>query len=199
MKIADRPPVVMVEGHGSWLWDEDGKRYLDFVQGWAVNCLGHSPARSSSRRSTSQARRLINCSPAFYNEQMARLATLLAERDRARAGVLLQQRRRGQRGRDQAGAEVGRAPPRRRATRSSRWITASTAARSPRWPPRASRAGTTLFEPKVPGFPKVPLGDLDAVRARDHAADRGGHARADPGRGRRAPGGRRLPARARAR
>jgi len=43
MKVADRPPVVMVEGHGSWLQDEEGKTYLDFVQGWAVNCLGHSP------------------------------------------------------------------------------------------------------------------------------------------------------------
>ena len=41
MKITDRPPVVMVEGHGSWLRDEDGKSYLDFVQGWAVNALGH--------------------------------------------------------------------------------------------------------------------------------------------------------------
>ena len=45
MKVADRPPVVMVEGHGSWLQDEEGKTYLDFVQGWAVNCLGHSPVR----------------------------------------------------------------------------------------------------------------------------------------------------------
>ena len=43
MKITDRPPVVMIEGHGSRLRDEDGKTYLDFVQGWAVNCLGHSP------------------------------------------------------------------------------------------------------------------------------------------------------------
>ena len=40
MKVADRPPVVMVEGHGSWLQDEDGKTYLDFVQGWAVNSVG---------------------------------------------------------------------------------------------------------------------------------------------------------------
>jgi hypothetical protein len=43
MKIAERPAPVMVKGAGSWLWDRDGKRYLDFVQGWAVNCLGHSP------------------------------------------------------------------------------------------------------------------------------------------------------------
>jgi acetylornithine/succinyldiaminopimelate/putrescine aminotransferase len=39
MEITSRPPLVFVRGDGSWLWDHDGKRYLDFVQGWAVNCL----------------------------------------------------------------------------------------------------------------------------------------------------------------
>jgi 4-aminobutyrate aminotransferase-like enzyme len=43
MEITARPPVVFVRGEGSLLWDDSGKRYLDFVQGWAVNCLGHSP------------------------------------------------------------------------------------------------------------------------------------------------------------
>jgi acetylornithine/N-succinyldiaminopimelate aminotransferase len=69
----------MAEGRGSWLWDSEGKRYLDFVQGWAVNCLGHSPDVIVGALAT-QARRLINASPAFYNEPMAKLATLLAER-----------------------------------------------------------------------------------------------------------------------
>src|SRR5213592_1409288 len=67
MKVADRPSVVMVEGQGSWLWDREGKQYLDFVQGWAVNCLGHSP-RVIREALNSQAQRLINCSPAYYNE-----------------------------------------------------------------------------------------------------------------------------------
>ena len=39
MEITARPPIVFVRGEGSWLWDHTGKRYLDFVQGWAVNCL----------------------------------------------------------------------------------------------------------------------------------------------------------------
>ena len=43
MDIASRPPIVFVSGEGSWLTDADGRRYLDFIQGWAVNCLGHSP------------------------------------------------------------------------------------------------------------------------------------------------------------
>ena len=43
MDITARPPTVFVKGEGAWLWDDSGKRYLDFMQGWAVNCLGHSP------------------------------------------------------------------------------------------------------------------------------------------------------------
>ena len=43
MDITTRPQAVFVRGAGSFLWDNTGKRYLDFVQGWAVNCLGHSP------------------------------------------------------------------------------------------------------------------------------------------------------------
>src|SRR5215475_7391413 len=43
MNITARPQTVFVRGEGSYLWDDGGKRYLDFIQGWAVNCLGHSP------------------------------------------------------------------------------------------------------------------------------------------------------------
>lgn len=53
MDITERPPVTMMQGRGSWLTDHTGKRYLDFVQGWAVNCLGHSPpiiARALARK-----------------------------------------------------------------------------------------------------------------------------------------------------
>ena len=37
-----RQPVVIVRGEGTRVWDADGKEYLDFVAGWAVNNLGHS-------------------------------------------------------------------------------------------------------------------------------------------------------------
>ena len=43
MDITARPALVFTRGEGSWLWDGAGRRYLDFVQGWAVNCLGHCP------------------------------------------------------------------------------------------------------------------------------------------------------------
>ncbi len=76
MTITKRPPMVMVEGQGSWLTDSTGKRYLDFIQGWAVNSLGHAPTVISQAIS-SQATRLISPSPAFYNQQAVRLAVLL--------------------------------------------------------------------------------------------------------------------------
>ena len=72
MEITHRPPVVFVEGRGSWLRDQSGKRYLDFVQGWAVNCLGHCPDAVTTAI-VAQAGRLLNCSPAFYNGPMIRL------------------------------------------------------------------------------------------------------------------------------
>jgi len=77
MDITDRPPITMVEGRGSWLTDHTGKRYLDFVQGCAVNCLGHSPPVIVDAVAR-QAAQLINCSPAYYNAPMGRLAQLIA-------------------------------------------------------------------------------------------------------------------------
>ena len=77
MDITPRPPMVFVAGQGSWLTDSEGRSYLDFIQGWAVNSLGHSP-RPILEALARQAERLINCSPAFYNDQMIRLADLLA-------------------------------------------------------------------------------------------------------------------------
>ena len=43
MQIAVRPETVFEKGEGSWLYDSQGKKYLDFIQGWAVNTLGHCP------------------------------------------------------------------------------------------------------------------------------------------------------------
>src|SRR3989442_13605093 len=78
MKVTKRPSVQMVEGKGSWLRDEDGRTYLDFVQGWAVDCLGHAHPAMLQALST-QASRLISCSLSYYNAPVARLTTLVAE------------------------------------------------------------------------------------------------------------------------
>ena len=78
MYITNRPELVFTEGRGSWLTDHNGKRYLDFVQGWAVNALGHSNEGMIEALET-QARKLLNPSPAFYNEPMLRLSKQLTD------------------------------------------------------------------------------------------------------------------------
>src|SRR3546814_4788812 len=67
MEITSRPDLVFVRGQGSWLEDHAGKRYLDFVQGWAVNTLGHC-APEMRRALLEQSDKLMNPSPAFYNQ-----------------------------------------------------------------------------------------------------------------------------------
>src|SRR5688572_4090519 len=77
MFITRRPDVTFVRGEGSYLYDTKGRRYLDFIQGWAVNSLGHSPQLIRDALAE-QSSRIINVSPAYYNEPMCRLAALLA-------------------------------------------------------------------------------------------------------------------------
>src|SRR5258707_4157012 len=77
MFINHRPERTFVRGEGSWLHDADGRAYLDFVQGWAVNSLGHSP-RLIREALANQAAQVMNVNPAYYNEPMLRLADRLA-------------------------------------------------------------------------------------------------------------------------
>ena len=163
MNITERPPLVMVEGAGSWLWDRDGKRYLDFVQGWAVNSLGHSP-RVVLDALQAQGGRLINCSPAYFNEPMAELAARLAETTgldqvflcnsgaEANEGAIKLARKWGARHRAGAFEIITM-----HGGFHGRTLATMSASGKPGW--------DALFEPKVPGFRKVPLGDLGAVAA----------------------------------
>ena len=196
MKVAARPSIVMVEGRGSWLWDADGKRYLDFVQGWAVNCLGHSPRRHRARRSSAQARRLINASPAFYNEPMAKLATLIAEASGLADVFLCNSGAEANEGAIKLARKWGAQPSRRRL--------------------RDHHDGPRVPRPHAGDDVRVGQAGLGrrcssrrcraSRRCRSATSTRcaraitptdgGGDARADPGRGRRAHGDRRLPARA---
>lgn len=76
--ITSRPDIVFAEGRGSYLVDEQGRRYLDMVQGWAVNSLGHSPVLIAQALAA-QAQRLLNPSPAFFNRPLLDLAQRLVE------------------------------------------------------------------------------------------------------------------------
>src|ERR1700743_3173952 len=78
MDITARPQTVFVRGEGSWLWDDTGKRYLDFIQGWAVNCLGHAPS-CVAEAVAEQAKLLITQSPSYYNAASLNLAKALVD------------------------------------------------------------------------------------------------------------------------
>jgi acetylornithine/N-succinyldiaminopimelate aminotransferase len=73
-----RFPIVVTKGEGCWLWDMDGRRYLDFLSGIAVCNLGHAP-KSVVEGLTSQANRLFHVSNLFYTEVQIRAAELLVE------------------------------------------------------------------------------------------------------------------------
>ena len=73
-----RPDTVFVQGRGSWLSDEAGKRYLDLVQGWAVNSLGHAHPALVQALAT-QAGQLLSTSPAFHNRAALDLAQRLSQ------------------------------------------------------------------------------------------------------------------------
>jgi acetylornithine/N-succinyldiaminopimelate aminotransferase len=78
LKVTVRPNIVFTKGQGSYLWDRNNHKYLDFINGWAVNCLGHSP-KEITRVLTRQSKKLLNASPSFYNEEQLQFAELITK------------------------------------------------------------------------------------------------------------------------
>ncbi len=163
MKITPRPLPVMACGAGSFLWDEAGKRYLDFIQGWAVNSLGHA-APEVSAALAEQAARLVTPSPALHNRPQLELAELLvagsdfAQVHFANSGAEANEaavklaRKWGQLHRAGA-AEILTTD----GAFHGRTLAMMAASGKPNW--------DTMFPPRAPGFRRVPFGDLDATAA----------------------------------
>src|SRR5262245_14456938 len=78
MNTYNRLPLALVKGKGSYAWDADGKKYLDFFSGLAVNNLGHVPPQVV-RTLQKQARELWHVSNLFYTQPAAELAELLTK------------------------------------------------------------------------------------------------------------------------
>lgn len=163
MRTAVRPETVFVNGQGSWLWDSSGRRYLDFVQGWAVNALGHAPwviTDALARQST----RLLQAGPGFFNDQAIGLAAELKRLSglermffassgaEANEGAIKLARKWGQLFRGGASTILT-------FDNSFHGRTLATMAASGK--PGFDR----IFPPAVPGFVKLPYNDLAAVRA----------------------------------
>jgi acetylornithine/N-succinyldiaminopimelate aminotransferase len=163
MDITARPQTVFVQGQGSYLWDDTGKRYLDFIQGWAVNCLGHAPA-VMAEAVAAQAKRLITPSPAYYNDTSLKLAKALVDIGcfdqvffansgaEANEGAIKLARKYGavhKGGAFEIISFEGGFHGRTLATMSA----------------SGKKAFEPLFEPKVTGFKKAKLNDLESVKA----------------------------------
>ncbi|MBP6901393.1 MAG: aminotransferase class III-fold pyridoxal phosphate-dependent enzyme [Burkholderiaceae bacterium] len=163
MPLGPRPGHVFVRGSGSWLWDDQDRRFLDLVQGWAVNALGHAPpalAQAIGR----QAGQLLQAGPGFHNAAAAALATRLAELsglDRVFIGS--------------SGAEANEAAVKlaRKWGRQHRGGAANVISFGQSFHGRtlAMMAASgkpgfdAIFPPAVPGFVKCPYNDLAAVQA----------------------------------
>lgn len=163
MYITKRPDLVFVKGEGSWLIDHQGKKYLDFLQGWAVNCLGHSnPGMIAALNE--QAHKVINPSPAFYNEPMIRLADLLTANScfdkvffansgaEANEGAIKLARKWGKLHKSGAFEIITF-----KHGFHGRTLATMSASGKEGW--------DTMFAPQVAGFPKADLNDLDSVKA----------------------------------
>lgn len=160
---AKRPEIVMDRGEGMNLWDTDGKKYLDFIGGWAVTCLGHSP-KVITRALMEQSSRLVNASPTFYNKPMIQFAKMLTETScfnrvffatngaEANEGAIKLARK--------YGAKCLNGDYEIITTENSfhgRTLATMSATGKKQW--------NDLFAPKVPGFIHVPFNDIDSVIA----------------------------------
>jgi acetylornithine/N-succinyldiaminopimelate aminotransferase len=74
-----QPPVLMVRGEGPFLFDADGRRYVDFSGGLTVNAVGHAHPRLA-QAIADQAHRLGHISNLFYNDKTNALAAAVCER-----------------------------------------------------------------------------------------------------------------------
>jgi acetylornithine/N-succinyldiaminopimelate aminotransferase len=76
LQTYSRYPLVLARGKGVFLWDAEGKRYLDFVSGIGVNALGHAHPRVV-KAVREQVAKLIHVSNLYYHEYQGPLAERL--------------------------------------------------------------------------------------------------------------------------
>ena len=162
MNTYARLPVSFVRGEGVWLWDSEGRRYLDGLSGIAVNTLGHAHPRLTKALSE-QIGRLIHCSNVYQIPEQELLADKLCSLsgmqevffsnsgcEANEAAIKLARMYAHKRGIDSPAIIV--------MEKSFHGRTLATLSATGN---RKVQAG---FEPLVTGFVRVPYDDLDAIR-----------------------------------
>jgi acetylornithine/N-succinyldiaminopimelate aminotransferase len=163
MGTVRRQPVVIERGQGTRVWDTDGKEYLDFTAGWAVDCLGHS-APVMVEAISKQAATLIQTSNQFYTLPQLQLVEWLVKNSCLDKVFLCN-----------SGAEAneGAIKLARKYGRDSRngAVEIITAIDSFHGRTTGALAATgnanyqANFLPLMTGFVHVPFGDIDAIKA----------------------------------
>jgi acetylornithine/N-succinyldiaminopimelate aminotransferase len=165
MYITNRPPIVFTEGAGMVLTDHTGKHYLDYLQGWAVNCLGHAP-QCIADALAAQAKKVINPSPAFFNAPSIQLASLLTQHSCFDRVFFANSGAEANEGAIKLARKYGRMHPAASGARRyeiitfdhsfhGRTLATMSASGKPGW--------DTMYAPQVEGFPKAELNDIASV------------------------------------
>lgn len=162
MPTVARPAQVFVRGQGSWLWDSDDRAYLDFSQGSAANSLGHSP-RVLINALADQAQALINPGSGLHNRAQLNLVDRLCQHTGSDQGYLLNSGAEA----CEAAIKLARKWGQLHRGGAYRIISASTGCHGGSFAAMAASAsaGTSRFEPLLPGFSHVPFNDLPALHA----------------------------------
>lgn len=163
MPVTQRPAQVFVRGQGAWLWDAAGTRYLDWLQGWAVNALGHCPPEVAQALQV-QSGLLLTPSPALYNLpslQLAEKLCALSGMDQVFFGSTGAEA-------NECAIKLARKWGRLHRGGAHEIITFDQAfhGRNLATMAASGKAGwDALFPPNMPGFVKAKLNDIDSVKA----------------------------------
>jgi len=165
MKTYGRYPIVPVKGEGCRLWDADGKVYLDFLAGVAVNNLGHCHPKVV-KAIQEQAATLIHCSNYYQIPQQIELAELLCSHSFADKAFFCNSGAEA----NEAAIKLARKYSRDTSGRPERYgiITAADSFHG-RTMATVSATGQEkvqrFFDPLLHGFTHVPFNDIDALTA----------------------------------
>lgn len=157
-----RLPVVFVRGEGARLWDTQGKQYLDFLAGIAVDSLGHCHP-NMVRAVQQQAGTLIHTSNLYYTIPQAKLAKKLCEISGMEKVFFCNSGAEA----NEAALKIARKHGKAKGEHKYKIVTATgsfhgrtmatvTATAQPKY--------QEPFRPLVPGFDYVPFNDVDALR-----------------------------------
>jgi acetylornithine/N-succinyldiaminopimelate aminotransferase len=155
-----KQPIAIVRGQGSYIWDAEGRRYLDLFSGWAVTVLGHCHPRLVAALGEQAATLIYIANIPFHNQPAGRLAKLLSENSFGGKCFFCN-----------SGAEAVEAAIKlaRLATPKEKYklITFENSFHGRTFGAISATAQSKYhqgFQPLLAGFEYLPLNDLDAVR-----------------------------------